>query len=125
MSPARMYSRARATAARYASRENVDATPAMPGTGHVGGRSRTGAGAAGGGVPGQDPVVEADAEVGEREVVVRRLRQRFQVLPELVAEVAGGAALERRQPWQRVRAVARQRALERGERIGIHAPDAR
>ena len=54
-------------------------------------------------VPGEHPVVDAEHHVGQREVVVARRRQTLERQPPVVGEVAGGAALKRRQPGDRCR----------------------
>ena len=81
-------------------------------------------------VPGEHPVVHAQYDVGQREIVVARCGQPFEREPPVVADVAGDATLkrgqtrhrlggERREPGaNRVERVARPGALNHGNRIG-------
>src|SRR5688572_28509649 len=48
-------------------------------------------------VPGDDPVVNAEQRVRQRQVVVARRRESFEYTPPVVGKVASGAALERRE----------------------------
>src|ERR1700732_656507 len=43
------------------------------------------------------PVVESDGHIRDREIVVTRPRQAFQIMAQIISEQPGGTALERRQ----------------------------
>src|SRR5262249_56053139 len=73
---------------------------------------------------GDHPAVEPDGEVGDRELVVARPGQPFEVVAQVIAEQPRGAPLERRQPRDRLRDVPGHLAGEDRERVPGLVPGA-
>ena len=81
-------------------------------------------------IPREHPVVDAQHDIGQREIVVARRGQTLERQPPVVGDVAGGATLKRRQPGDRfgaerrqpraylVERAARSLALDHVDRIG-------
>ena len=73
-------------------------------------------------VPRDHPVVEAEDDVGDGQVVVPRRRQPLEHGSIVVAEVARGAALERRQPGHRGAAAERRSSSrDHDQRVAVDA----
>ena len=68
-------------------------------------------------VPGEHPVVDAQHNVGQREIVVPRCGETLEGETPVVTDVAGDAALKRRQPGDRIGGVRREPGADRVERI--------
>src|SRR4051794_28617050 len=68
-------------------------------------------------VEGDDDVVEAERQIGERHVVRAQIRQALEVMAEVVAEIAHRTALERRQVGTELDRVGAQEALQGRERV--------
>ena len=70
-------------------------------------------------VVGDDDVVEAERQVGKRHIVDRGRRHPLEVAAQVVAEIAGDAPLERRQPGIGIELVQFELTLEHGEGIAV------
>ena len=70
-------------------------------------------------IPGEHPVVHAEHHVGQREVLVARRWKALEHAAPVVGEVAGRAALKRRQPRHRFRRMRREQRPNGVERVAV------
>jgi len=73
-------------------------------------------------VPTNDPVVQADSQIGSGELIEAGPGETLGVVTEVVAKQTGGAALERRQPRHRRCTICRQQVGQEVKRVGLLSP---
>ena len=71
-------------------------------------------------IPGEDPVVHAEDDVGEGEVFVARRREALEYAAPVVRQVACRAALKGRQPGHRFRSMRLEQRPNGVERVTAH-----